>query len=71
MPNNGDETVAVLRDLQKLGFSDAEFRKMHHMGVGIDEHMKYSAGKKFPQGSNNELLLMKLRRELSRLKGTF
>jgi hypothetical protein len=67
---NGDETVAVLRELQKIGFTDAEFRKMHHMGVGIDEHMKYSAGKKFQQGKDNELLLMKLRRELSRRKGT-
>ncbi len=27
----GDETVHILRELQKDGFTDEDFRNMHHM----------------------------------------
>jgi hypothetical protein len=60
----GDETVRILLELQKCGFTDDDFRALHHMGVTMAQHIKYSAGKKFQQGSKNEFLLMKLRREL-------
>ncbi|MEA3413573.1 MAG: hypothetical protein U9R74_18880 [Pseudomonadota bacterium] len=64
----GDETVQILRELQKLGFTDDEFRQMHHMGVSMAQHITYCAGKEFRQGSPNEILLMNLRRVLQRRK---
>ncbi len=64
----GDETVHILRELQKDGFSDEDFRKMHHMGVSLDQHLRYCAGKEFKEGSANEVVLRKLRMELMRRK---
>jgi hypothetical protein len=61
---SGDETVQVLHKLMKLGFTDVEFRRMHHMNTSAASHMKYCTGKNFQEDSRNQILLTKLRREL-------
>jgi hypothetical protein len=64
----GDETIQTLRELQKFGFTDDDFRRIHHMSGSMEQHIKYCAGKKFQEGSANELVLRKLRLELMRRK---
>jgi hypothetical protein len=72
MPKTGDcrdpkQTIRLLDDLEKIGFSDSAFNRLHHYRetgtvTTINAHRRYCEGltHDFVEGSNNELVQRRL-----------
>ncbi len=66
-----EKTIEILEELQRKGFGDDEFSRLHHFAkrgrrVTISEHVRYcQSTKKFRHGGNNCILQEKLQKRLS------
>ena len=63
------KTMEILDELEPLGFTDEQFRSMHHLGTPIEKHRAYCAERsQFQEGSDNEILCFELMVLLLKLK---
>ena len=62
-------TLKLLDELVSLGFTDEQFRSMHHLGTSIERHRAYcSEHENFQEGSENEILCLELNILLLKMK---
>ena len=76
MPASPAQTIIVLEELCRLGFSDTAFRRLHHLGAGasISAHRGYCEkllrqGSGFRQGSRNGVVQRRLECVLGAYRG--
>lgn len=62
------ETIRILEALKRRGFSDQDFKRLHHMQYAtIAGHIRYCCEHKhFRRGSNNRLVQKRLLEELAK-----
>ena len=65
------ETVKLLEELKAIGYTDQDFRRIHHMEwATIAAHLQYCRKVKyFQRSSSNRLVQERLRKELRKRRG--